>query len=173
MVLINTGITLYIVSNGCADPALLNILILLIADFSIIWREWKQRNTVSNFLIITLKSDFKHSTYMHLYSIALQWAIYHGERGLAKEVVYLLLGEFNITSRQRLIKNWHWFEATPRRRTCGHSHPQGAGWGAGACPSRQKEIINDEQFTFINMGAPWGRVGGRGLPNWATRNSQL
>jgi hypothetical protein len=33
---------------------------------------------------------------------------------------------------------------------------------AGTCPSKQKKI-NDEQFTLINLAAPWGRVGGRVL----------
>jgi hypothetical protein len=43
--------------------------------------------------------------------------------------------------------------------------PLGAGLGPGTCPSKQKEIINDEQFTLINLAAPWGRVVGGGLPN--------
>jgi hypothetical protein len=39
----------------------------------------------------------------------------------------------------------------------------GRSLGAGTCPTKHKEIINDKQFTFINLAAPWGRVGGQEL----------
>jgi hypothetical protein len=35
--------------------------------------------------------------------------------------------------------------------------PLGAGLGAGTCTTKQQEVINDEQFTLINLTAHWGR----------------
>jgi hypothetical protein len=55
--------------------------------------------------------------------------------------------------------------------------PPEAGWGAGTCPTEQPEIINDKQFTLINLAAPCGRVGGRELAqlnkNFSIINSSL
>jgi hypothetical protein len=47
--------------------------------------------------------------------------------------------------------------------------PLGAGFGAGTCPTKQKEIINDKQFTFINLAAPLGAGWGAGLAQLSNR----
>jgi hypothetical protein len=51
--------------------------------------------------------------------------------------------------------------------------PPGAGLGAGTCPSKQKEIINDKQFTLIILAAPWERVGGRGLAQLSNKKFSI
>jgi hypothetical protein len=46
-----------------------------------------------------------------------------------------------------------------------------AGLGAGTCPNKQKEIINDKQFPLINMAVPWGA--GLGLGTCATEQQEF
>jgi hypothetical protein len=97
-------------------------------------------------------------------SLWLQILWYDSQRG-TRYILLLQKGEM-----KSFIQIYFYTACSDPEHLC---RPLGAGLGRGTCPTEQQDFLNDKHFTSTKLAALWGGLGGGGLPNWATRNSQL